>query len=57
MGNLEGPDTDFDVPVTTTGCPACGAAPGEVSWQLAPGQYYCPNSDCSVNTWGGSAFQ
>jgi len=56
MGSLEEPDGDLEVPVTTTGCPTCGAAPGEVSWQLAPGQYYCPNSECSVNTWGG-AFQ
>lgn len=36
----------------TGGCPCCGAAAAEVSWQTAPGQLVCDTDGCPVRTFG-----
>jgi hypothetical protein len=43
---------DFETPRgDTDGCPCCGSAPAEVSWQTAPHQSVCSTDGCPVNTW------
>jgi len=47
--------TDAD----TDRCPNCGSEPSSVSWQTAPGQLVCGNSECPVNSWnpdGGDLY-
>jgi hypothetical protein len=38
----------------TGGCPCCGSAAAEVSWQTAPGQLVCDTDGCPVRTFGPS---